>query len=242
MINYNKSINSNNFDKKLRKLSQIKYIIVHYTGMQSEVEAIKRLLDPKFKVSCHFLVNKKGRIIKMVPERFISWHAGKSKWKKLKSLNKFSIGIELTNPGHSFGDKKFPKKQMLSLIKLLKFLIKKYKIPRSNILGHSDIAPLRKKDPGEKFPWESLSKINIGMWHNFNKNYLKKNRKIIISKKEKIAFFKFLKKIGYQTHFDCKKPFYEKKLIKAFQRRFRPELISGNIDKECLLISKNIAF
>ena len=160
----------------------------------------------------------------------------------MRSLNKFSIGIELTNPGHSFGYKKFPKKQIISLIKIIKFLIKKYNIPRINILGHSDIAPLRKKDPGEKFPWESLSKINIGIWHNFNKNYLKKNRKIKVSRIDKIFFFKLLKKIGYQVRLNFSKSIYEKKLIIAFQRRFRPELISGNIDKECLLIAKNIAF
>ncbi len=239
---YNSSINSNNFDKLPRNTRDIKYIIIHYTGMQSEVEAIKKLSDTKSKVSCHFLINKKGSVIKMVPERFIAWHAGKSSWKKLKSLNKFSIGIELTNFGHSFGYKKFPKKQIFSLIKILKFLIKKYKIPKDNILGHSDIAPLRKKDPGEKFPWENLSKKNISIWHNFKKDYLKKNRRINTSKKEKKFFFKLLKKIGYKTKYNLKKSLYEKKLIKAFQRRFRPELISGNIDQECLLISKNIAF
>ena len=120
-------------------------------------------------------------------------------------------------------------------------MIKKYNINKKNIVGHSDIAPLRKKDPGEKFPWKILAKSNIGIWHNLKQKKLMKNRKKKILKKEKLIFFKFLNKIGFQTRFNIKKSKYQKKLIEAFQRRFRPELISGIIDKECFFIAKNIS-
>ncbi|MDP6440596.1 MAG: N-acetylmuramoyl-L-alanine amidase, partial [Pelagibacteraceae bacterium] len=195
----------------------------------------------KSKVSCHYLINEKGQIINIIPDNHTAWHAGKSRWGKLSSLNKYSIGIELVNPGHNFGYKKFRKKQISSLIQLIKKLIKKYNINKKNIVGHSDIAPLRKKDPGEKFPWKILAKSNIGIWHNLKQKKLMKNRKKKILKKEKLIFFKFLNKIGFQTRFNIKKSKYQKKLIEAFQRRFRPRLISGIIDKECFFIAKNIS-
>ena len=153
---------SPNFDSKKRNFKQIKFIIFHYTGMKSEITALKRLTNYKSQVSSHYLINKNGEITKLVPDLYIAWHAGISKWKNYKSLNKNSIGIEITNPGHNFGYKKFKKQQILSLIKLTKFLTIKYKINKKNILGHSDIAPERKKDPGEKFPWKYLSKKKIG--------------------------------------------------------------------------------
>ena len=233
--------NSPKFKTKIRSNKGIKIIVIHYTGMQSEVDALNRLTDFKSKVSCHYLINEKGQIISIIPDNYTAWHAGKSRWGKLSSLNKYSIGIELVNPGHNFGYKKFGKKQISALIQLIKKLIKKYNINKKNIVGHSDIAPLRKKDPGEKFPWKILAKSNIGIWHNLKQKKLMKNRKKKILKMEKLIFFKFLNKIGFQTRFNIKKSKYQKKLIEAFQRRFRPELISGIIDKECFFIAKNLS-
>ena len=163
-------------------------------------------------------------------------------WKKKRFLNTSSIGIELTNPGHEFNYKKFSKKQINSLIKLSKFLIKKYKINRKNILGHSDISPERKKDPGEKFPWEYLSKKSIGVWHNLNKNKLINLRLKKCNNFEKKKFLINLYKFGYPKKSIKKMKFekYNRFLIKAFQRRFRKDLINGIIDQECLLISKNL--
>ena len=145
---------SPNFNHKKRNSKQVKFIIFHYTGMKNEYGALKRLTDIQSEVSCHYLIKNNGEIIEIVPDLYEAWHAGSSSWKNYKSLNKNSIGIELTNPGHVFGYKGFSKKQITSLIELSKNLIKKYKIVPKNILGHSDIAPERKKDPGEKFPWE----------------------------------------------------------------------------------------
>ena len=210
--------------------------------MKSESDALKRLTDIQSEVSCHYLIKNNGEILEMVPDLYIAWHAGESSWKNYKSLNQSSIGIEITNPGHKHGYKKFKKKQITSLLKLSKFLIKKYKISSNNILGHSDIAVLRKKDPGEKFPWEYLSKNKIGVWHTLSKQDLSGNRQLKISKIEENIFFNNLFKIGYSKEYlkDKDKNKYLRELTKNFQRRFRQELIDGKIDQECLIISKNL--
>ena len=233
-INY-----SPNFTTPARNLKNIKYIVFHYTGMSSETKAINRLTDVKSKVSCHYFIKKNGKIILIVPELFEAWHAGKSYWKNDESLNKSSIGIEISNKGHDFGYEKFSKDQIYSLVKLSKYLIKKYKIKKSNILGHSDIAYERKKDPGEKFPWSNLASKNIGIWKKISKEQSKKLRKQKITKKESIKYFKYLKKIGYFVKIIKKQN--SSKLVKSFQRRFRQDLIDGKIDKECLIIAEKLS-
>ena len=232
---------SPNFDLKKRRVKQIKFVIFHYTGMRRENDAIKKLTSKKSKVSCHYLIKSNGEILIFVPELYIAWHAGISFWKQYKLINKFSIGIELSNPGHDHNYKKFPKKQINSLIKLSKFLIRKYKIKPSFFLGHSDIAVDRKKDPGEKFPWKYLSKKKIGLWHDLNQNFTQKKRNIELKKNDKLKFFKNLAKIGYPKIKFIYETKYTKLITKAFQRRFRQELINGIIDLECLFISDNIA-
>ena len=159
---------SPNFNLPKRVKNRIKFIIIHYTGMKKESAAIKRLQDPKSKVSSHYLIKRNGEIINLVPDLFEAWHAGASSWKHFKSLNKNSIGIEITNPGHQHGYIRFSKKQIFSLQKLLNILVKRYKIKKKYILGHSDISPGRKKDPGEKFPWEMLAKNKLSFWHNLD--------------------------------------------------------------------------
>ena len=231
------------FELKKRKPDQIKFIIFHYTGMKRESEAIERLTSIKSRVSCHYLIKNNGKIVVMVPDLYEAWHAGVSSWRNFKSLNKNSIGIEISNQGHDFNYKKFSKKQIQSIKKLSKFLIKKYKIDQKNILGHSDIAPNRKKDPGEKFPWKYLAKFRIGNWHSLSVKTIVKNRRKKISPTDKKLFFSYLSKIGYSSKNlkKIKKDKFSIFLISAFQRRFRQELINGKIDQECLLISKNLA-
>jgi len=233
---------SPNFATTKRKLHQIKFIIFHYTGMKKESETIKRLTDIKSKVSCHYLIKNNGEIVVMVPDLYEAWHAGVSSWKNYKFLNKHSIGIEISNPGHDYNYKKFSEKQTQSLIKLSQFLIKKYRINKKNILGHSDIAPTRKKDPGEKFPWKYFAKLGIGNWHSLSKQMLIKNRRKKISLIDKKKFFKNLSKIGYsiKSPSKLKKDLFLKLIICAFQRRFRQELVNGKIDQECLIISQNL--
>jgi N-acetylmuramoyl-L-alanine amidase len=231
---------SPNFDAQKRKKSEIKFIVFHYTGMKSEKKAIDKLLDYNSKVSCHYLIKNNGDIIKMVPEVYQAWHAGISRWNKIKSLNKNSIGIEISNPGHEFKYKKFSKKQIYSVIKLAKFLVKKHKINSKSILGHSDIAPDRKQDPGEKFPWKLLSKNKIGIWHDLKQNKIKEDRGLKITNSMKLKFINNLFKIGYPRNSKINESKYIKIITFAFQRRFRQELVNGKIDKECLIISENL--
>ena len=239
--NINTTLNySYNFDLKKRKKTQIKFIIFHYTGMKKEKDAINKLISQNSKVSSHYFIKKDGEILSMVPDLYKAWHAGISIWKNYKSLNKYSIGIEIHNPGHDNKYNKFTEKQIHSILKLSKFLIKKYNIKSKFILGHSDISPDRKKDPGEKFPWEFLSKNKIGYWHNLNEKKLQKLRNQKISKSEENAFLKNLNKIGYSKNLIKKNNHFIKILTTAFQRRFRPKLVNGVIDKECFIISKNL--
>ena len=232
---------SPNFNLNKRAKKKIKFIIIHYTGMRTESAAIKKLQDPKSKVSSHFYIKNNGDILNLVPDLYEAWHAGISNWKNYKSLNKYSIGVEITNPGHQYGYRNFSSKQIFSLKKLLNHLVKKYKINNKCILGHSDISPNRKKDPGEKFPWHMLAKQQIGCWHKLDINKIKRFRKVkLISQIEKNRFFNNLYKIGYNDIKGLKSNISNKYLTIAFQRRFRQSLINGKVDKECFLISKSL--
>ena len=229
-ITYKYSPNFNNYK---RNKTDIKFLIIHYTGMRKEKDAIERLINIQSEVSSHYFIKYDGKIIQLVPDLYTAWHAGKSAWHNKKLLNNFSIGIEISNTGHNYGYQNYKKKQITALIKLLQNLKKKYKIKPENILGHSDIAPFRKKDPGEKFPWKKLAKKKLSIWHKVNSQILKKLRRKKCDKFEKNLFLKNISKIGYVK---CK-TFH---MAKAFQMRFRPELVNGKIDKECLKISENL--
>ena len=229
-----------NFSIPKRKTKMIKFIVIHYTGMKSENAAIKRLCDDRFRVSAHYFIKKNGEMINLVPDLYVAWHAGKSKWLNYNLLNKNSIGIEIQNPGHDNGYKNFSTKQLSSLKILLRTLIKKYKIDLKNILGHSDIAPERKKDPGEKFPWKNLANHKLAIWHSLNESNLKKNRKKRLNKDEEIVFIKNLNKIGYRIIKKLNFNLNKKYITKAFQRRFRQNLVNGIPDQECFLISKSL--
>jgi N-acetylmuramoyl-L-alanine amidase len=233
---------SPNFSQPKRTKKQIKFIIFHYTGMKKESLAINRLTKIQSEVSSHYFIKNNGEIITLVPDLYIAWHAGRSSWKNYNFLNKNSIGIEIDNPGHQFNYKKFSPKQINSVIKLSKYLIKRYNIRATNILGHSDVAPTRKKDPGEKFPWKYLAKNKIGLWHNFNNKILKNYRRNKIDNISQNKFFNNIFKIGYSKKIpkNISKDKYKFFIIKSFQRRYRQELINGKIDKECLIISQNL--
>ncbi len=229
-----------NFKIPKRTKKKIIFIVLHYTGMKKEIEALRKLCDYKSKVSSHYFIKNSGEVLNLVPDLYEAWHAGKSSWKKYSLLNKFSIGIEINNPGHRHGYKKFTSNQISSLIRLLKYLRKKYNIKSQNILGHSDIAPDRKKDPGEKFPWQKLASKNLCEWHNLSRREMIKKRNLKVSFFEKKIFFKNLYKIGYSKISNNNNKNYSVYLIKAFQRKFRQNLINGKIDQECFLISKNL--
>ena len=226
-----------NCSAKTRSKKEIKFVIIHYTGMQSEIESIKRLKNTKSKVSCHYLINRKWLVFQMVKDNKVAWHAGKSKWKAFKNLNENSIGIELVNKGHEFGYQNFSENQIKNLVDLCKFLKKKYKINEENFLGHSDIAPLRKLDPGEKFPWKKLSKYNLGYWPNNNDRNLKLKSK----KKIESLFYQNLYKIGYRYFKIKKRANSDKFIITSFQNRYLPQNVTGKIDLKTFKISHFLA-
>ncbi|MBV69602.1 MAG: N-acetylmuramoyl-L-alanine amidase [Pelagibacterales bacterium] len=214
--------------------SEVKFVIIHYTGMKPLKKTIEWFKDPNSKVSCHWLISENGYLYKIVEEKNIAWHCGRSSWKNFTGLNKYSIGIELDNPGHGINYKGFSKHQMNSLIKLLKNILEKYNISYKNVLAHSDIAPERKVDPGELFNWKYLAKKNLAYFPP------------IVEKKEKHGnFFKFgdsgtkikyvkklLNDIGYKTDANNKFDLKFKMIVEAFQRRFFPHYINGIIDEK----------
>ena len=224
---------SPNYTKKSRLRNNIKFVIIHYTGMQSEIESIKRLKNPSAKVSCHYLVNRNGEIIQMVKDRKIAWHAGKSRWKNFINLNNYSIGIELVNKGHEYGYQNYSSKQIKSLINLCKNLKKKYSIKTENFLGHSDIAPLRKIDPGEKFPWKKLSYHKLGRWITFKHKISINNIRV-----KRPVFFKNLYKLGYR-YFNIfrKNKYQDKSVIRSFQLHYLPNNVTGKLDQKTFKIS-----
>ena len=139
-------------------------LVIHYTGMASADAALARLCDPVAKVSAHYTIDEDGTVYAMVPEARRAWHAGASCWAGARDINARSIGIELVNPGHEFGYRAFAPAQIAALITLCQGIVTRHAIPAWRVLGHSDVAPMRKDDPGELFPWETLAKAGIGLW------------------------------------------------------------------------------
>ena len=221
---------SKNFDNRKKKIS---FIILHYTETKSLSEAIKLLTSKKRKVSCHFIVDKDGVIYDLVDINFRAWHAGESKWKKSSDINSRSIGIEIVNFGEKSKDK-FTNEQINSLINLIKFLKKKYKIRNNKILGHSDIAPLRKIDPGKYFPWEYLSKKSIGIWVQNEKN----NK--ALSHNQFCTFLKNLKRIGYPNITSYQLSKNNKKVIDSFHRHHVTNLVNKLPNMQSLIKSENL--
>ncbi len=209
---------SPNFDERALPVTMI---VLHYTGMQDAASAIDRLCDPEAKVSSHYLVNEDGQLIRLVHEDKRAWHAGKSHWRGITDINSASIGIEIVNPGHEFGYRPYPEEQIEALIPLIADIKDRYAITRGNIVGHSDIAPARKQDPGELFPWGRLARLRLALPRP-TKNLMDPNW-------TEAGFLLALERFGYDV---------SDKLaaVVAFQRRFRPELIDGEIDGECRAI------
>ncbi len=212
---------------------QIKFIIIHYTGMDSLSETFKVFNSTKSKVSCHWLITRRGVLYKIVDENKVAWHAGTSYWKGEKKINSNSIGIELENCGHGTGYKSFTNSQLLTLEKLIKRILVQYKLNITNILGHSDVAPERKLDPGELFDWERLARKKLVFWPAIEK-YKKKHAMLQIGEKsrEVLIIKRKLKEIGYKCSNNNIYDLSLKLVIEAFQRRFLPEKINGIIDEK----------
>lgn len=209
---------SPNFDDRTLPITMI---VLHYTGMQDAESAIQRLTDPEAKVSAHYLVAEDGTILRMVDEAKRAWHAGQSHWRGITDVNSASIGIEIVNPGHEHGYRPFPEEQIDALLPLVAEIKERYDIGRGDVVGHSDIAPKRKQDPGELFPWSRLAKLRLAL--------PRPTRNLMDPGWTQGGFLLALERFGYDV---------SDKLaaLVAFQRRFRPELIDGEIDAECRCI------
>ena len=200
-------------------------LVLHYTGMKTAEEALARLCDPAAKVSAHYTVDEAGRIYRHVAEERRAWHAGVSFWAGRASVNDVSVGIELVNPGHEFGYVPFTDDQVAALIDLAQDIVRRHAIPARRVLGHSDVAPARKTDPGELFPWKLLADFGIGAWPVLSSPV--RGRGVALGATEGAEFAKDLSRFGYATDVPLEA------VITAFQRHFRPGRIDGVADEEC---------
>lgn len=202
----------------------VQMVVLHYTGMVSAEAAIERLTDAAAKVSAHWLVTEDGTVVRMVDEAHRAWHAGKSWWRGLTDVNSASIGIEIVNPGHEFGYRPFPEAQMAAVEALVAAAVQRFAILPANVVGHSDVAPARKEDPGELFDWLRLARAGLAMpvpVGGFDPGWTDGGTLAALAR------------YGY----DINAP---EAAVKAFQRRFRPSKLDGFIDSETRTILRNV--
>ena len=191
--------------------------VLHYTGMENAAAALERMCDPAAEVSAHYMIDEDGVVTQLVDEDKRAWHAGRSYWRGVTDVNSASVGIELVNPGHEFGYRPFPEAQMDALVPLLAEIVRRHDIPRANVVGHSDIAPARKQDPGELFDWERLAEYRLAL--------PTPRARMNLIYDEPGAFFLALERFGYDIADG-------RAAIAAFQRRWRPRCIDGELDGE----------
>lgn len=218
---------SPNFDA--RRLPQVRFVVLHYTGMKSASMALERLCDPAAGVSAHYLIDEGGAIFRLVAESERAWHAGVSFWRGERDLNSASIGIELANPGHAWGYAPFPEAQIAALKDLLGQIGERHRILPEGLLAHADIAPGRKADPGELFPWRELAREGYGLWPE--------ETEVLAGHADLLGAFRRLSEIGYPVPttpeegsdiLDANSAATD--VIKAFQRRYLPTQVDGHLD------------
>jgi N-acetylmuramoyl-L-alanine amidase len=209
---------SPNFDDRALPVTML---VLHYTGMPDAASAIQWLANPQSRVSAHYVVMEDGQLVHMVDEAKRAWHAGRSHWRGIDDVNSASIGIEVVNPGHEWGYRPFPEAQIDALIPLVHDIVERHHISRGNVVGHSDVAPARKQDPGEYFPWARLARLRLAL--------PRPTQHLLDPQWSDGGFMLALERFGY----DIAEP---EAAVRAFQRRFRPELIDGIIDGECRAI------
>jgi N-acetylmuramoyl-L-alanine amidase len=203
-------------------------LVLHYTGMVDGPTAIARLLDPASEVSAHYVVNEDGTVMRLVPEERRAWHAGRSRWQGEDDLNSRSVGIEIVNGGHEFGLPPYPDAQSGAVIMLAREIVERWAIPPSRIVGHSDIAPDRKEDPGERFPWSRLAAAGVGVWPS----QIEIDAALAAARPTNSDPRQDLRAIGYAIAEDDEGGAGCAAAVRAFQRRWRPEAITGHADED----------
>jgi N-acetylmuramoyl-L-alanine amidase len=215
-----------------RGMKQPDMLVLHYTGMQDSRAALERLCEESSEVSAHYLVFEDGRIVQMVPETKRAWHAGLSSWGGESDINSRSIGIEICNPGHDFGYPKFPKQQIDAVIALCEDIVRRHRIRADRVLAHSDVAPARKQDPGEKFPWGALHRKGVGCWVRPAVTLRRKAFRLGDNGEEIRAAQEQLREYGYEITAGGKFDEQTKSVVAAFQRHFRPKRVDGVLDAQ----------
>jgi N-acetylmuramoyl-L-alanine amidase len=209
---------SPNFDERDQPVSMV---VLHYTGMKDGPSAIARLRDPEARVSAHYVLAENGEVLRLVAEDKRAWHAGRSWWRGVQEVNACSVGIEIVNPGHEHGYRPFTEEQMDALVLLLAGIVRRHDVPPANVVGHSDVAPARKQDPGELFDWGRLARHGLAI--------PRPTRALADPRWTDGGFLLALERWGYDIS-------ERRAAVLAFQRRFRPELLDGEIDGECRAI------
>jgi N-acetylmuramoyl-L-alanine amidase len=216
-------------------------IVLHYTGMADPRAALDKLCAPGSEVSAHYVVMEDGHIVQCVPETRRAWHAGTAAWDGETDINSCSIGIEIANPGHDHGYPDFPKRQTAAVTTLCRSILTRYRVPHHRVLGHSDIAPTRKKDPGEKFPWRRLHESGIGLW--VQPAPIQLGGSVLVFGESDPAIMEvqvLLGKYGYSVpasgHFDGT----TRDVVAAFQRHFRQEQVDGVADHSTIATIKTL--
>jgi N-acetylmuramoyl-L-alanine amidase len=220
---------SPNFNER-RAGAPVDILLLHYTGMPTAAGALMRLCEPEAKVSAHYTIDEDGTVYRHVPEDMRAWHAGASYWAGERDINARSIGIELVNPGHEFGYRDFPAAQIAALIALSQGILKRHPIPPQRVLGHSDVAPRRKIDPGEKFPWARLAAAGIGVWAELPRLDISRAVQVPEMQRDLAA-------IGYECPATGVLDEDTRFAVSAFQRHFRPAIVSGIPDGETLALA-----
>jgi N-acetylmuramoyl-L-alanine amidase len=231
---------SPNFNERLHPLDMV---VLHYTGMKDGPTALARMRDPAAEVSAHYMVEEDGTVFALAPEDKRAWHAGRSWWRGDEDLNSRSIGIEIVNGGHEFGLPPYPDKQIDAVIELCRGILSRWPIPQNRIVAHSDIAPDRKEDPGELFPWRRLSEAGVGLWP-------------VIEDEDDVAplslrrgdrgeqvtgLQRHLANIGYRVETSGRFDEATEAVVRAFQRRWRPSAVTGQADLATVLRAEAVA-
>lgn len=233
---------SPNFDERSGR-RPVDMIVLHYTGMKTAAAALERLADPESKVSAHYMIDEDGTIYRLVPEDKRAWHAGVSFWRGVRDVNARSIGIELVNPGHEFGYREFPTPQIDALIVLLKDIATRHEVMPGNYVAHSDIAPSRKEDPGELFPWHRLHAAGFGRW--WSKDFRVSPSAPTMQAGERggavLELQVALDKIGYAIEGSGIYDPLTEAAVRAFQRHWRQSQVDGTSDAETTSLIHHIS-